>query len=88
MMKKNKHKLLKYCCAAIGVVVIGILVAEGVSSLRKGKVDTSKGIKIIKQAEKSDVTAIENKIEKLEEKDKAENKTCLLYTSITVSVRS
>ena len=75
MMKKNKHKLLKYCCAAIGVVVIGILVAEGVSSLRKGKVDTSKGIKIIKQAEKSDVTAIENKIEKLEEKDKAENKT-------------
>lgn len=74
MMKKKKHKLMKYCCIAVGVIVVGILVTEGVSSYKKGKVDTSKGLKIMKQAEKADVTAIENKIEKLEEKDRSEKK--------------
>lgn len=74
MMKKKKHKLAKYCCVAVGVLIIGILIAEGISSLSRGKVDTSEGLKIMKQAKKADVTAIENKIEKLEEKDKADNK--------------
>lgn len=74
MMKKKKHKLAKYCCVAVGVLIIGILTAEGISSLSRGKVDTSEGLKIMKQAKKADVTAIENKIEKLEEKDKADNK--------------
>lgn len=74
MMKRKKHKLLKYSCVAIGIIVAGILIAEGVSSLKNGRIDTSKGIKIIKQAEKGNVTAIENKIEKLEEKDQAEKK--------------
>lgn len=72
MMKRKRRKLVIYGCAAICVLLVVILAAEGVSSLSKKKIDTSKGLQIIKQAESGNVTSIENKIEKLEEKDRTE----------------
>lgn len=74
MMKRKTKRWITYGCAAVGVLLIGILIVEGVNSLTKGKTNTSEGLKIIKQAEAGDVTAIENKIQKLEEKDLADKK--------------
>lgn len=74
MMKRRTRKLIIYCCSAIGILLVAILIAEGVSSLTKDKIDTSKGLKYIKQSEKGDVNKIENKIQKLEEKDKVNAK--------------
>lgn len=73
-MKKKRHKSVIYCCAAIGLLLLVILIAEGVQSLSRKKVDTSEGLKLMKQAESADVAKIENKIQKLEEKDKSEAK--------------
>lgn len=74
MMKRRTKRLVIYCCSAIGILLAAILIAEGVNSLTKKKVDTSKGLKYIKQAEKADVNKIENKIQKLQEKDDAKAK--------------
>lgn len=74
MIKKRRRKSVIYCCAAIGVLLLGIVIVEGVQSLSKSKVDTSEGIEFMKQAESADVTKIENKIAKLEEKDKSEDR--------------
>ena len=69
-MKMKRRKSVIYCCAVIGVLLIVILAAEGLSSLSRNKVDTSDGLKIIQQASSTDVTSIENKMDKLEEKDR------------------
>ena len=70
MMKMKRRKSIIYCCAAVGLVIVIILAAEGINSLNRNKVDTSEGLKIIKQASSADVKNIENKMEKLEEKDR------------------
>ena len=51
------------------VLIAGIMIAEGISGMKKKKTDTSEGLKIIEQAESADVTAIETKIGQLEAKD-------------------
>ena len=52
---------------ALAVVLIAaIMIAEGVSGMKKKKTDVSEGLKIIEQAESADVTAIETKIGQLE----------------------
>lgn len=51
------------------VLIVGIMIAEGISGMKKKKTDTSEGLKIIEQAESADVTAIETKIGQLEAKD-------------------
>ena len=66
----KRRKSIIYCCAAVGLVIVIILAAEGINSLNRNKVDTSEGLKIIKQASSADVKNIENKMEKLEEKDR------------------
>lgn len=71
MTKTKKRKRIIYSCAIVGVILLGIVAAEGITSLSKKKVNTSQGIKVIKQAEAGDVTTIENKIEKIEEKERA-----------------
>lgn len=71
MIKRRKRRLIVCCCIVISLLFVGILAAEGLKSLTQSKVDTAKGLKIIKKAEKADAASIENKIEKLEEKDKA-----------------
>ena len=70
MMKMKRRKSIIYCCAAVGLVIVIILAAEGINSLTRNKVDTSEGLEIIKQASSADVKNIENKMEKLEEKDR------------------
>lgn len=71
MTKKKRRKWVVYCCAAVGVLLLVILATEGVNSLSKKKTNTSEGLKVIEQAEAGNVTTIENKIDKLEEKDRA-----------------
>jgi lysophospholipase L1-like esterase len=75
MMKKRRRRLIICCFAAIGILLVGILTIEIVSSLTNRDVDTSEGLKVIKKAESGDVKKIENKIDKLAEKNKKETDT-------------
>lgn len=83
MMKRRTRKLVICCGSVIGILLLGILIAEGVNSLTKGKVDTSKGLKYIKQAEKADATKIEAKMQKLEDKDAADKKNAADAKAVT-----
>lgn len=82
MMNKKRRRLALYCCAAIGVLLLGILAAEGLRSLTESKTDTSRGLKIIKKAEKADAVNIENKIEKLQEKNDAKGNKDRNYKAV------
>lgn len=66
--KKYKKKL-KYIGIICGVVVLVLLLAEGISVLRRDKVTTKEGIEYLKAAEKGDVASIEHKIDMLDSKD-------------------
>lgn len=69
--KKEINKRMWVIGGTLVVVVLiaGIMIAEGISGMKKKKTDTSEGLKIIEQAESADVTAIETKIGQLEAKD-------------------
>lgn len=58
---------------AVALLLVVVLAADGITSLKRGRMDTAEGLKIIKQAESADVTAIETKIQALEDKEKAES---------------
>ncbi len=75
MMKKRRRRLIIGCFAAIGLLLVGIMTIEVVNRLTNRDLDTSEGMKVIKKAESGDVKKIENKIDKLAEKDKKENDT-------------
>lgn len=73
-MKIEKKEINKRMWVIGGILVVvvliaGIMIAEGISGMKKKKTDTSEGLKIIEQAESADVTAIETKIGQLETKD-------------------
>lgn len=68
MMKKRTRRLILYCCSATIILLAGILMAEVVNTLTSKKVDTSEGLKILKEAESADIKKIEEKMEKLAEK--------------------
>lgn len=73
-MKIEKKEINKRMWVIGGILVVvvliaGIMIAEGISGVKKKKTDTSEGLKIIEQAESADVTAIETKIGQLEAKD-------------------
>lgn len=73
-MKIEKKEINKRMWVIGGILVVvvligGIMIAEGISGMKKKKTDTSEGLKIIEQAESADVTAIETKIGQLEAKD-------------------
>lgn len=55
-----------------GALFVIIIAVEGIGSLTRKKVDTTEGIQIIEQAEAAEVTAIETKIQNLEEQEKKE----------------
>ena len=65
----NKRTLVIGGIALAVVLIAAIMIAEGVSGMKKKKTDVSEGLKIIEQAESADVTAIETKIGQLEAKD-------------------
>lgn len=81
-MKIKRKKLIIYGAAFIGVLLIVIVVAEGVSSLSRKKTNVSEGLKILKQSASADVKNIENKIAKIEEVDQAEQSTDKNYKAI------
>lgn len=73
-MKIEKKEINKRTLVIGGIVlaivlIAAIMIAEGVSGMKKKKTDVSEGLKIIEQAESADVTAIETKIGQLEAKD-------------------
>ncbi len=55
--------------AALFVIIMSV---EGIGNLMKKKVDTTEGLQIIERAEAAEVTAIETKIQNLEEQEKKE----------------
>lgn len=55
--------------AALFVVILSV---EGIGNLMRKKVDTTEGLQIIERAEAAEVTAIETKIQNLEEQEKKE----------------
>lgn len=69
--KKEINKKTLVICAVVftAVLIAAIMIAEGISGMKKRKTDVSEGLKLIEQAESADVTAIEAKIGQLEAKD-------------------
>lgn len=70
-LNKNKRdrNVVIGCLAVAAVLVIVSVGNDIVTGVSGKKVDASEGMAIIRQAEKADVTAIETKIQKLEEKE-------------------
>ena len=52
----NKRTLVIGGIALAVVLIAAIMIAEGVSGMKKKKTDVSEGLKIIEQAESADVT--------------------------------
>lgn len=61
--------------AFAGALIVMIIAVEAIGSLTRKKVDTTEGLQIIEQAEAAEVTAIETKIQNLEEQEKKEAET-------------
>lgn len=59
---------LAFACALFVI----IMAVEGIGSLTRKRVDITEGLQIIEQAEAAEVTAIETKIQNLEEQEKKE----------------
>lgn len=68
MNNRQKRIAIIGCVIFAAVVLAAIIITELVGSLT-GRVDTTEGIQILQQAESADVTAIETKIQKLEERE-------------------
>lgn len=75
MLRKKKRNFAIYGGVAVGFIVAVMLIAEGVTSIQKGKVDTKEGLAYIEQSASGDIAAIENKIQMIEDKDKASAQT-------------
>lgn len=71
-MKQKKKQILAVAGGLIIIFLAVICVAAAVSHLSKSKVDTKEGLAVIKAAEAEDVKDIETKIQKLNEKDRAD----------------
>jgi lysophospholipase L1-like esterase len=67
-MKRKTRRLIIYSGALIIVLFAGILMAEVLSIITHKKVDTSEGMKILQAADSADSKEIEEKMEKLAEK--------------------
>lgn len=66
MNDRQKTVLVRWILLGVGILLVIILAAEGVSNLGKQKIDTSDGVEIIQKAEAADIAMIENKIAGLE----------------------
>ena len=65
--RTQRNILLAVCILA--VLLLSILLIRGIGRLTAGHADTSEGIEYIKNAEAEDITAIEEKISRLDEQD-------------------
>ena len=68
MKRRTQRNILIGICAAV-VLLLVVLLARGIGRLTAGHADTSEGIAYIENAESEDITAIEEKISRLEEQD-------------------
>lgn len=67
--KRSKRKLIIGCLIFIIVLIVVIAAIEVFKGVSGKNIDTSKGLEIIQQAEQADLSEIEVKIQKLEEKN-------------------
>ena len=76
-LDKNRRKrtVVIGCLAALALLFAVIVGSEIVTGISGKKTDTSEGLEIIHKAEGSNVTAIETKIQKLEEKESSGEET-------------
>ena len=71
LKKRTKRNILLVICLAAAVLLV-VLLIWGISRLTAKHIDTSEGIAYIKKAESADVTAIEDKISRLEKQESGE----------------
>lgn len=69
--KKSKRKLIIGCLVFMAILVVAIAAVEVARGVSGKNIDTSEGLEIIQQAEQADLSEIEIKIQKLEEKNSA-----------------
>lgn len=69
---KNKRIIVIASLVFAGALFVIIMAVEGIGGLTRKKVDITEGLQIIEQAEAAEVTAIETKIQNLEEQEKKE----------------
>lgn len=69
---KSKRIMVIAGTAFAAALIVIIIAVEAVGDLTRKKVDTSEGLQIIEHAEAAEVTAIETKIQNLEEQEKKE----------------
>ncbi len=72
MDNKKKRNIVIAGMVFAGALFVIIMAVEGIGSLTSKKVDITEGLQIIERAEAAEVTAIEKKIQNLEEQDKKE----------------
>lgn len=72
---KRKRNVVIGCLVSSAVLLSVIVGSEVVTDVSGKKTDTSEGLELIQKAEDSDVTAIETKIWKLEEKESSGEET-------------
>ncbi len=73
-LKKERKKRLRIyiVTGALAILLIAVVAVSGIVRSRTNRVSTAEGIDLIKKAEAADVSAIETKIENLENKEKQE----------------
>ena len=69
MNDKQKTLLIRAFLAIVGLLLVIIFIAEGISTLEKNRLDVTEGLAVIEKEESADITAIENKIASLDAKD-------------------
>lgn len=69
---KKKRNIVIAGLVFAGALFVIIMAVETVDGLTRKKVDTSEGLQVIERAEAAEVTAIETKIQNLEEQEKRE----------------
>lgn len=72
MDDKRKRIIVIAGLVFAGALFVIIMSVEGIGNLMRKKVDTTEGLQIIERAEAAEVTAIETKIQNLEEQEKKE----------------
>lgn len=72
MDDKRKRIIVIAGLVFVGALFVIIMSVEGIGNLMRKKVDTTEGLQIIERAEAAEVTAIETKIQNLEEQEKKE----------------
>lgn len=66
MNDRQKSVLIRWLAIGVGILLLIIIAAEGISTWGEQKIDTTEGLELLVKAEEADITVIENKIANLE----------------------